>query len=91
VLSTGASVPANIFFAAAIGAGSYTGATGFQASNMVASSNFYLTVPVISPISQTAFQGAGTVINFGCQPTVQSITVNQFSAGQFMLMRAPDQ
>jgi hypothetical protein len=90
-MTFGATTPSTLFFACSIGAGSATNAVGIGQIGLIANSGNIITAVTNTPVSQVAWQGAGSTVGFWLQPGAQSCTVATTSTGLVLLMRAPDQ
>ena len=91
-VTLGATPPTSLVVAARIGAGSDFSTFGPYPSLLVAGATLFITGMLVGPISQTAWQGAGSHIFVTVNPVAQGITFRSYSSGAFFyLYRAPDQ
>lgn len=90
-IATGATPPSGLSFALAIGAGSYGTPALFAGNVFLPSAYTAMTLINVTPASQVAWQGAGSTVSFGLNPSNQLVQVVQNSNALIMLIRAPDQ
>lgn len=90
-ISFGAALPSTLFFACSIGAGSATNASGIGQFGLLVNAANIITAPTYTPVSQVAWQGAGSTIGLWLQPGGVTCTVQNTSTGIVTLFRAPDQ
>lgn len=90
-IQNGATVAQGLNIGVAIGAGSYTNTIGYYTYFLTPSGNNFIPATLFSATSQTAWQGAGSVLNFGVTPSTNSCTILAGSQALVMLVRAPDQ
>ena len=90
-IASGAAGPSGVNMAVAIGAGSFT--AGLSQPGYIFAPNS--TVPCVwvgfTPVSQVAWQGAGSIVTVGMNCGVNVCTCKQWSWAIFTLLRAPDQ
>lgn len=90
-IQNGAAVPQGLNIGSAIGAGSYTNTIGYYTYWLTPSGNNFVSATLYTSASQVAWQGAGSVVNFGVNPATNSTTILAGGAATVMLVRAPDQ
>lgn len=90
-ITFGATTPSTLFFGTSIGAGSVSNTLGIGQNGLTANGSNVITVPLFSPVSQVAWQGAGSTVGFWLQPGGVAVTMNTTSTGLVVLQRAPDQ
>lgn len=90
-VQTGATIPAGVLFGVAIGAGSVTNIVSYATYPMAVSTSYYVPFYTFTPVSQSAWQGAGSTISLAFQPSTNNANVLHNSEGIITLLRAPDQ
>lgn len=91
IITTTATPPTGLSYGVAIGAGSVVNNMSIPGSAMPTSGSIYVPMLLVTPISQTAWQGAGSVVNVTCGPGVNACSVRAFGSGIVVLLRAADQ
>ena len=91
ILLHGATPATGINVYVAIGAGSFTNPVSQGTFGQLGNSYVPLFFCTYTPVSQVAWQGAGSTVSVGMNVGVNAATVQPYSWAMFTLMRAPDQ